>query len=336
MTTSPTPSTPSSPAASPYSASSAAQNARKAARKGGGGTLAILTILYAAALALSIYLAMRPEYFQMGAGGVLLVLTLAPVAFVLAMKRGDKELTDRVDEISRNVRSFRDLASLSEDARRVLSRKNDRELLTQAIEEDIANRNWDAAMVLVKELADRFGYRSDAEDYRHKIDEARAQTVDREVTEAIAYLDGLIIQRRWDAAYADAARLLRLYPDSARVFGLRGRVEQAQQSCKAELERKFLLAAQEGRTEEAMTLLKDLDTYLSPMEAEPLRELARGVIGKTRENLGAQFKLAVQDRNWRDAARLGERILSDFPNSRMAAEIRDVIDGIRIRASQMA
>ena len=143
------------------------------------------------------------------------------------------------------------------------------------------------------------------------------------------------MQRRWDAAFADAGRLLRLYPDSSRVFGLRGRVEQAQRSYKEELERRFLVAAKDGHNEEAMLLVKELDGYLSPIEAEPLRELARGVIGKARENLGAQFKLAVQDKNWREASRVGERIIADFPNSRMAAEIRDVIDGIRIRANSM-
>jgi tetratricopeptide (TPR) repeat protein len=311
------------------------QDASRKPARGGGPAIVMMVILYAAGLGLSVYLALRPEYFHLGAIGVLLVLTLAPVAFSLLLGGRQRVLIERVDELTRLVRSFTDLASLSEDARRVLSRRNDRELLTQAIEEDIANRNWDAAMVLVKELAERFGYRSDAEEFRRKIDSARAETLDKEVTDAVAYLDGLIIQRRWDAAYADAAKLLRLYPDSPRVFGLRGRVEQAQRSCKDDLERRFLAAAKDDKADEAMALLKELDGYLTPIQAEPLRELARGVIGKAREHLGAQFKSAVEDRDWRTAARLGERIIIDFPNSRMATEVRDVIDGIRIRANQM-
>jgi uncharacterized protein with HEPN domain len=60
--------------------------------------------------------------------------------------------------------------------------------------------------------------------------------------------------------------------------------------------------------------------------------LARGVIGKAKENLGASFRLAVQDRQWAEAARVGDRIIAEFPNTRMAAEIRDVIDGLRQRA----
>jgi len=311
-----------------------ARSTRNPRSRGNGPLLAIIVIVYAAALGLSVYLATH-DHYELGVGGAILTMVLAPVAFAFALGGGTSRLEARVDEIGRTIQTLSDYAALSEDARRVLSRGNDKVILTQAIEEDIANGNWDVAMVLVKELADRFGYRSDAEEFRRKIDAARAETISGEITEAIQYLDGLIIQRRWESAFADAARLLRLYPDSSRVFGLRSRVEQAQHSYKEELERRFLVAAQEGRNEDAMTVLKDLDTYLTPNEAEPLRELARGVIGKARENLGVLFKLAVKDKNWKEASRVGERIIAEFPNSRMAGEIRDVIDGIRIRAGTM-
>ena len=40
----------------------------------------------------------------------------------------------------------------------------------RAIEEDMATGEWDAAMVLVRELAERFGYRADAEEFRARIE----------------------------------------------------------------------------------------------------------------------------------------------------------------------
>ena len=299
-----------------------------------GPLLAILLIVYAAALALSVHLAMTGEY-RLGAGGALLVLTMAPIAFSFALggsRRQQKLLIERVEELTHAVRVFTDHAALSDDARRVLSRGNDRALLTQAIEEDVAAGNLDSAMILVNELAERFGFRDEAEQHRRRIEAMRSETNERRINEAIQYLDGLILQRKWDEAFADASRLLRLYPDSQRVFGLRGRIERAQRSHRDDLERRFLLAAQEERTDEALGLLRELDAHLSPSEAEPLRELARGVIGKAKENLGASFRLAVQDRQWAEAARVGDRIIAEFPNTRMAAEIRDVIDGLRQRA----
>jgi hypothetical protein len=48
-----------------------------------------------------------------------------------------------------------------------------------------------------------------------------------------------------------------------------------------------------------------------------------------------RFKLAVQDRAWIDAVRVGERIVADFPNSQMAAEVRGMLDVLRERAAQL-
>lgn len=224
-------------------------------------------------------------------------------------------------------------AALSDDARRVLNRRADRHLIRQAIEEDMNAGDHESALVLVRELAERFGYRSDAEELRARIEAARFEAVEHRITEATGRLDALIGERRWDEAMTEAARITRTHPDSHRVEGLRHRVESAKATYKADLERRFLLAAQQDRVDDAMTLLHEMDQYMTEQEAGPLQEVARGVIGKARENLGVQFRLAVQDRRWRHAAELGDRIIAEFPNTRMAQEVRDMIDGIRSRAA---
>ncbi|CAG0949500.1 hypothetical protein PHYC_00114 [Phycisphaerales bacterium] len=307
-------------------------------RDSGQALTLLVVFLYAAALVASVFLLFRGR-IELGIAGVLLVLTLAPLAFVLLRAestRARRALHQRVDEISRSVRMLVEQSSLSDEARRIINRQYEREMLCRAIEEDLAVRNWDAALVLIKELADRFGYRAEAEQFRKKIDQLREQTVEQEITDAIGSLDGLILQRRWNDAYLEAAKIMRLYPYSPRVEPLRERVEQAQQAYKRDLERRFLLAAQADRTDEALTLLKEFDQYLTPTEAEPLRELVRGLIGKARLNLGAQFKLALQDHRWSEAAKIGHDILAEYPNSRMAAEVRLLIDGIRSKAESAA
>lgn len=314
------------------------QRPKPMATSDAGPALFVLFLLYGAALVLSVVLAARGKY-DLGVQGILLVLTMAPVACVLAMLAfgaRQRAWTHQLGELSRAVRVLNEQASLSDDARRILNRVAEREVLCRAIEEDIGAQNWDAALVLVKELADRFGFRADAEQFRTRIDDARRQTRDREITDAVGYLDGLILQRRWDAAMGDAGRIMRLYPDSPRVESLRHHVAEARSNYKRDLERRFLVASDAGKSDEALDLLRELDQYLTPSEAEPLRELARGVIGKARENLGAQFKLAVQDKRWRHAVSLGEEIIAQFPNTRMAGEIRGVIDGIREKAASVA
>jgi len=311
-------------------------NGHPPARSGATSMVLLVVLLYSLALLLAVVLVFRGQ-IELGLVGAMLVLTMSPVAFALVAGPGlrlQRELLGRTTDLHHAIRETADQAALSDDARKVLNRQRERELLCNAIEEDISGQNWDAAMVLIKELADGFGYRADAEAFRRKIEEAREQDMNEEIDDAVSYLDGLILQRRWDGARLDAARITRLYPYSPRVEGLRSRVDQALDAYKSDLERRFLVASQEGRHDDAMSLLKELDQHLTVAEAEPLRELAKGVITKARENLGAQFKLAVQDRRWAEAVPIGERIIAEFPNSRMAAEVRNIIDNVRQKMSQ--
>ncbi|MEO0484026.1 MAG: hypothetical protein AAF138_10435 [Planctomycetota bacterium] len=273
-----------------------------------------------------------------GAIGMGLAAVAAPITAMLARPQASASpgmgvLTEEVREVRRVLERFGEQAALSDDARRVLYRNRERELLRRAIEEDIGGRNWNAAIILCNELADRFGYRADAADFRKRIEQARAKTLNEEVAGAIGGLDTLIVQRRWTDALAEAARIQRLYPESPRTEQLPTRVERARQEYRRDLERRLLEASGGDRPEEAMELLKELDGYLTEQDAEQYREIARGVIGKARENLAAQFKLAVQDRQWETATIIGQRILDEFPNSRMAEEIGSMIDGIRQRAA---
>lgn len=275
------------------------------------------------------------DIFQaVGVLGMIVVLAVAPITWQLRKQAAARAaLARKADTLVDSIRRLGESNSLSDDARRVLNRGAERDLLCKAIEEDIHNQAWDAALVLCDELADRFGYRQDAEEFRARIDLARHEIQERKVADAIARLDGLIVQRRWDVAQREAMRIRRLYPDAPRTERLRERVEQARAVYKADLERRFLDASSGNRVDEAMALLKELDAYLTENEAEPLRELARGVITKARDNLGAQFKIAVHDRQWATAAALGRKIVNEFPNTRMAAEVRGLLDGILAKAN---
>lgn len=264
--------------------------------------------------------------------GVVFVVATLPMALKASSSTDAPSPRASFDRISQAIERLTHEGGLSETAKRILHRKEERALLRKAIEQDIAAGDYDVALTLVKELADRFGYRADAEEFRARIERVRSQTVDKEIMSALEGLEGLIRSTRWAEAYAEAARITRLFPESHRVADLRTRVDQARIRHKQDLERRFLLHAQREQVDEAMTLLKELDQYLTEEEAEPFREVARGVIGKARDNLGVRFKLAVQDRAWRDAVEVGERIIEGFPNSRMAQEAREMIDMLRERA----
>jgi hypothetical protein len=266
--------------------------------------------------------------------GLIVSLALAPIGLRgSAEAEGSMtELADQVHEMSEAIHEMVNEAGLSEAAKRVIHRRQERDLLCRAIEQDITDHDWDAAMILVKELAERFGYRKDAEGFRARIERGRAETYEEAVTRELASLDERLENKQWIAATEEAARIQRLYPDSPRVENLLERVDRAHNRYKLDLERRFLHAAQREETEQAMELLRELDHYLSEEEAAQFREVARGVIGKARDNLGVRFKLLVQDKAWSEALTVGEEIIREFPNSRMAGEVRQMLDVLRERS----
>jgi len=277
-----------------------------------------------------------PDYRNEAFLGLIVSLALAPVGLKGSAEMSDGvsvELADKVHDMSEAIHEMVNESGLSEAAKRVIHRRQERDLLCRAIEQDIIDHDWDAAMILVKELAERFGYRQEAEEFRVRIERGRAETYEEAVTSAIQRLDERIANKEWVGASEEAARIQRIYPDSPRVEGLRQRVDEAHNKYKLDLERRFLHAAQREDTEQAMQLLKELDHYLGEEEAARFREVARGVIGKARDNLGVRFKLLVQDKAWAEALTVGEESVKEFPNSRMAAEVRDMLDVLRERSA---
>ncbi|MEM6853873.1 MAG: hypothetical protein AAF593_05640 [Planctomycetota bacterium] len=222
---------------------------------------------------------------------------------------------------------------LSETAKKITYRTEDMAVLRNTLREDIKRHEYDAAMVLVTELAAAYGQLEEAEAFRAEIDEARRKDQEEKIAAGITTLEKQLADHDFDAAGQEASRLQRLYPESVAVAELPNRVTAAKEKYKKELERAFLNANEREEIDRALDIMKVLDKLLSPEEAEPFREVARGVVGKKRDNLGVQFKLAVHDHEWTAAVQAGEQIIKQFPNTRMADEVRSMIDKLRANAA---
>ncbi len=222
---------------------------------------------------------------------------------------------------------------LSETAKRIAYRHEDIDLLRSTINTDISNNDFDAALVLVNEIGVTYGHKEEAEEYREQIIYARTTEMETKVDRALAKLDEVLARHDFETAGKEALKIQRLYSDSPRVKDVHRKVAHARDQYKHDLEREFLEAARVDDVDRAMDLLKVLDRYLSEHEAAPFRETARGIIGKKRENQGVQFKMAVHDKQWLQAVAVGEQIIREFPNTRMADEVRSMIDLLRERAA---
>lgn len=274
----------------------------------------------------------NPNLLVASSVSLFFLLMLLPIALTMQGHRKAIDLMQRRQaEMSGAVRNLAEQAALSDDARRVLNRRLERDLLRRAIEEDIEAEDWDAAAVLCAELADQFGYRADAEELSRQIDRARFRTVERDVANAVAEMDAMLAGHNWAEATVAAIRIGRMYPESPSVEGLRHRVARVRGDYRVELEGRFMSAVDEDRAEDALDLLEELDPYLSEADAAPLMDTARDVIGKAKEILGTRFKEAVHEHDWDEATAIGDRIMARFPNSRMSQEVHDILSAVQQR-----
>ncbi len=262
--------------------------------------------------------------------GLGLLCVLLPAGAYAIVTGGQNHVNHEVLDL---LRSINDRLLVSEIAKEARSRETDRNALRQAVKDEIQRKDFEAALVLVEQLSKSFGYVREAEEFRDEIVQARHHEMGSRVSEALQGLEKLINLHSWEPAAREANKIQRLFPDSERSKGLLQRVRDKRDEYKMDLERKFLEAAGRDDVETAWELFKEMDGYLTEAEAEPLRETARGVVGKKRQNLGVQFKLAVQDKEWTLAVRVGEQIVREFPNTKMADEVRVLLDRMRANAA---
>lgn len=298
-------------------------------------SIMLLGGLFACAIGACVVLATRGFPAEALLGGVVVLVGGAVV--IVAMMPGEvprdtgAALRDKLDELADTVREMAAHNALSPDARRVLFRKQERDLLVQAIEEDIAEAQWDAAAVLVNELESRLGYTGEAAALRARIAARSTAPVGDAGGDGSSVVVTPSVQPA--SSVVSASRAAPLVASAVEAPEITVPVtDAARTATRQELERRFMAAAGEGRAEAAMGILAELDQYVTPEEAEPLREIARGVIAKSRDALGEQFKAAVQGKRWHEAVNVGEQIIQRFPNTRMASEVRDVMDALRARA----
>src|SRR5690606_35034852 len=91
-------------------------------------------------------------------------------AFVDEWRPAILALHQQTTHHSDQLRLIADRLLISETAKRITYRDQDRQALREAIEEDLKKGEFDAAMVLITEMSKAYGYIAEAEEYRERID----------------------------------------------------------------------------------------------------------------------------------------------------------------------
>jgi hypothetical protein len=245
-------------------------------------------------------------------------------------------VNERLQHISVLLNQVSEQQLISERAKAIAFREKEREALRRAIREDMAQKDWDAAVILANEIETVFGYAQEADQFRAEIQSQRNAEVRRLVADGAEVIDRYCKAEAWTQAMREAERLARMFPFDDQAVRLVQEVENRRQLLKEQLLTNWNDAVTRHDVDGSIDILKRLDLYLTPEEATGMQDTARQVFKDKLLMLGQQFTLAVKHHNWQDAIRLGETISSEFPNSRMAVEVREKMDLLKQRATELA
>ena len=231
-------------------------------------------------------------------------------------------ITDGLAEIERSTR-------LSENAKAIAFRDTERESLYEAVSQKIGQQDFEAAYELIDEIQQRHEYGDLAQQLRTEADQHYNAGRNERIEGVIEQINALLDQYQWSKASVQIEGLIKAYPDSERARIMRQQLYIRKETHKKELLSAWDDAVQHQDTDRSLEVLKELDMYLTANEALALQEAAKDVFRSKLHNLGVQFSLAVSDKKWTNALEVGERIIVDFPNSKMSGEIRSKLDVLR-------
>jgi hypothetical protein len=238
---------------------------------------------------------------------------------------------ERMQQMSVLLNQISEQQLISDRTKQVAYRTRDREALRRAIHEEINNKDWEAALVLANDMENVFGYKSEAARFRKDIEAKHQEVLRREIGEGVGAVERHIRAERWQDALSEAHKVAQAYPGDEQARNLPQWVEERRAGHKRQLIESWQDAINRRDIDGSIEILRKLDPYLTPAEAEAMQEPARNLFKEKLNNLRTQFTLAVQDHNWNESIRIGEQITRDFPNTRAAQEVRDMMPVLRER-----
>jgi hypothetical protein len=266
----------------------------------------------------------------------------ALLVLVGEMVRMLRELAVRLDNTSEILMRQNNLLAqitqathLSDAAKEIIFRDTEQMELGEAVLSKLHQHDFDVAAAMIDTMEQAPHYQQLGAKLRKAAEKYRAATEEGRITQIIAHIELLIGQLRWVQAAAQIQNLIKMYPYSDRAKTLSSRLQERKAMRKGDLLNDWDKAIDAKDPDRGLEILKELDQYMAPDEALALQESAKKVFKAKLDNLGIQFKNAVTEKDWTTALDIGKQIVSGFPNSRMAAEIRSKYDILQEHASKI-
>lgn len=231
------------------------------------------------------------------------------------IRRQNLQNTAVLEQVLNNIR-------LSETAKTIAYRDMDRMQLRETVMEKLHQADFEATYAMVDDIGRRPEYKQLADELKELADEYKNSTDNERFSKVVKYIDRLIEQHQWTVAAVQAERLIKTHPDLEQANQVRQKIIEKKELRKRQLLAEWDEAVKKEDTDRSLRILSELDMYLTPSEGLALQEAASQVFKNKLHNMGVQFSLAVTDKHWPQALQCANEIVKDFPNSKMAHEIR--------------
>ncbi len=279
--------------------------------------------------------------FLLGAAGFIAVFAglLLLHKTVETLKVNSEKLDNTAETLSRQnnlLTHISQAAHLSDTAKEIVFRDSEQMELGEAALTKLHQHDFDDAEAMVEAMVKYPKYKDLASRLKRMAEKYRSATEEGRINQIITHIEDLFEQKLWIQAAAQIENLLKTFSYSDKAKTMPDRLRQRKDRQKRELLADWDIAVREKNTDRGLEILKELDLYLTPNEALALRESASSVFKTKLHNLGVEFSVAVAEQNWKKALETGRDIVQNFPNSRMAAEIRSKLDILSERAKKTA
>jgi len=286
------------------------------------------------------YLAICLGLVAEGVAAVWLLVGYGMIKSLVSVEHAAVGLASRLERVETLVadqlqatKALVDMAGLSDRAKGLIYRDREIEAVREVVYHDMMRQDYKTVEATIDSLETELGYADEAARLREVLDKGKKATFEEKIDAAIARVQAIIDACDWGRAVRETKRIMGIFPDNEKIVALPERIESARSKRKRDLLQEYGEAVRRKDIDRGVELLKELDLYLTPQEGAALRESARGVFKARLHNLGVQFAIRVTDKNWTEAIAAGKEIISEYPNSRMAQEVRDRMDLLTDRAA---
>ena len=282
-----------------------------------------------------------PQIVWLGIGVIILlalILVLVKVIKISDLLEDNEASLARIAEAQEKNRATLEKIlqnmRLSESAKAIVCRDADTIAIRDLVFNKLQDKDSEAANELIDELATTGQYKQLAEQLRKQADSFLGAGDMEKENQLIENIESLFDKYEWAKASVQIENLIQAFPNSERPKQMRQKLVDKKGGRKKVLLNLWDDAVKREATERSLEILRELDAYLTPNEGLALQEAARDVFRNKLHNIGVQFSIAVSGRQWQKALDAGQQIVREFPNSRMAQEIRERLDVLKERVRE--